>query len=435
MNDKNASLDPKQQVTEKRLSHINIFYSAFGNFLTGLFCIAQYFLTGTPFLGYITAAILAIIFIPTYYFSHAKMSVKNESLWDYFTSCANIIGELNPIFLALGIYFSINACLEYTIIWIVMEVGQIILYIIAFKKHYPNWGNKLYTAVFKWLKTNIAFIITVLLSITFFVLWYINPQENRYADLWLNLSASFIASSITIAVIDRIIKKQKEQNEKPLRSAMYRDIQLFTSRFVSLWQEMYLHSVEDRVNMSAEELFCTDTINIIRGHLDLSCNANVLPKQTWFSHIENSRKDLVERGEKILSMYSGVAEPEAIQAIHHIITDNTLLGRLKLIALIHGHDTVNHIPRPTILASYTSDPADADSIMISQLFSWCRKQYNLLHEAKQDNAVDLFPIPDTLNLGDAKCNPSSAITAEKLNSMIQRFDEWSKKQSEGNSTT
>ena len=434
MSDNKSSMDPKQQVAKKRLSHINIFYSAFGNFLTGLFCIAQYFLTGTPFLGYITIGILAIIFVPTYYFTHAKISIKNEPLWDYFTSCANIIGELNPFFLALGIYFSLNASLEYTILWIVMEVGQIVLYIIAFKKHYPNWGKKLCATIHKWLKRNIAFLITVLLSIAFFVLWYISPQENRYADLWLNLSASFIASSITIAVIDRIITRQKEQNEKPLRFAMYRDIQLFTSRFVSLWQEMYLHSVEDRVNMSAEELFCADTINTIRGHLDLSCNANVLPKQTWFSHIENSRKDLVERGEKILSMYSGVAEPEAIQAIHHIITDNTLLGRLELIALIHGHDTANHIPRPTILASYTSEPADADTIMISQLFSWCRKQYSLLHEAKQDNAVDLFPIPDTLNLGDAKCNLSAAITAAKLSSMIQRFDEWQKEQTSSNSS-
>ena len=77
MNDKKASLDSKQQIAEKRLSHINIFYSAFGNFLTGLFCIAQYFLTGTPFFGYITIGILAIIFIPTYYFTHAKISIKN----------------------------------------------------------------------------------------------------------------------------------------------------------------------------------------------------------------------------------------------------------------------------------------------------------------------------------------------------------------------
>ena len=434
MNDNKASLDPKQQVAEKRLSHINIFYSAFGNFLTGLFCIAQYFLTGTPFFGYITIGILAVIFIPTYYFTHAKISIKNEPLWDYFTSCANIIGELNPIFLALGIYFSLNACLEYTILWIAMEIAQISFYIIALKKHYPNWGKKLCAAVFKWFKSNIALIITVVLSIVFFVLWYIAPPENRFADLWLNLSASFIASSITIAVIDRIIKKQKAQNEKPLRSAMYRDIQLFTSRFVSLWQEMYLHSVEDRVNMSVEELFSANTINAIRGHLDLSCNANVLPKQTWFSHIENSRKDLVERGEKILSMYSVVAEPEAIQAIHHIITDNTLLGRLDLIALIHRHDTANHIPRPTILASYTSEPDDADSIMISQLFSWCRKQYSLLHEAKQDNTVDLFPIPEALNLGDTKGTPSSAITAEKLSSMIQQFDEWRKMQNKDNTS-
>lgn len=434
MNEQNSKdKDECNQKAEKQLSNINQFFSAFGNFLNGIFCISQYFLTGKPLFGYITLGIVAIIGMVTYGISYSKVSLKNDKLWEYITRCANRLGPLNPVFLLLSIIFALNSSFETIMIWIMMELLQLWLYAFEFRKKFPHFGSVLIHKTWSWARSNIALIITFLLAIVFGWLWYISPENNRYADLWLNLSAGFIASFITISVIDRILKKQKETNERPLRQAMYRDIQLFTSRFILLWQEMYLHSVETRTNMTVENFFKPSSIEIIRNSLDLSCMANVYPEQTWFSHIENTRNDLESRGQKILTTYSNIAEPEVLQSIHYLINDSAYLGRLNLIAQMHGYDVREHIPRPTLLASYTLEPKELDLRMTSQLFAWCHTQYEKLRGKSKDTTVIVMPIPTQLDFQTYHTKVTSAITTEKLNRMANEFYNW--QQSKENHTT
>lgn len=424
--------DDRKQNVKKKLSNINLFFTAFGNFLSGIFCISQFFLTGNPMFGYITLGIIGIIVIATYGISYSEASLKNEILWNYIICCSDRLGPFNPIFLLLSIIFALNASIEIILIWILMELVQLCLYAFEFRKAFPHWRIKFIHKVWNIAKNNAAFIVTFLLAIAFGGLWYISPEDNRYADLWLNLSAGFIASSITISVIDRILKKQKDANERPLRQAMYRDIQLFTSRFILLWQEMYLHSVEARTNMTVKEFFAPTSIDTIRNSLDLSCMANVYPEQNWFSHIENTRKDLESRGQKILATYSNIAEPEVLQSIHYLINDSAYLGRLNLIAQMHGYDIREQIPRPTVLASYTLEPKELDLRMTSQLFDWCYIQYEKLHRTTQNTAVIVMPVATELNFQTYKTRVTSAVTEEKLNKMATDFYNW--KQSKGNHT-
>ena len=416
--------DARNRMAERKLSNINLFFSAFGNFLNGIFCISQFFLTGKPLFGYITLGIVVIILAVTYGTSYSKASLKNERLWEYIARCADRLGSMNPVFLLLSIIFALNASIETIVLWIAMELLQLWLYVFEFRKEFPHFGSTVIRKTASWIRKNIALIITFLLALTFGVLWYVSPENNRYADLWLNLSAGFIASSITISVIDRILKKQKEADERPLRQAMYRDIQLFTSRFISLWQEMYLHSVEARTNMTVEDFFSPSSIEVIRNSLDLSCMANVIPAQTWFSHIENSRKDLEDRGQKVLTTYANIAEPDVLQAIHYLINDSAYLGKLNLIALTYGHDVHEHIPRPTLLRSYTLEPKELDAAMTSQLFNWCRTQYKKLHETTKDTSVIVMPISTQLDFQTYKTPVTSAITEEKLSKMIGDFQSW-----------
>lgn len=434
MNEQNPKdKNEHNQKSEKQLSNINQFFSAFGNFLNGIFCISQYFLTGKPLFGYITLGIIVIIGMATYGISYSKVSLKNDKLWAYITQCANRLGPLNPVFLLLSIIFTLNASIETIMIWIIIELLQLCLYAFEFRKKFPYFGSVLIHKTGNWARSNIALIITFLLAVVFGWLWYISPENNRYADLWLNLSAGFIASAITISVIDRILKKQKETNERPLRQAMYRDIQLFTSRFIQMWQEMYLHSVEIRTNMTVEEFFEPSSIEMIRNSLDLSCMANVYPEQTWFSYIENARIDLKSRGQKILTTYSNIAEPEVLQSIHYLIYDSAYLGCLNIVAQTHAYDVHNHIPRPTLLAYYTLKPKELDSKMASKLFTWCHTQYKKLQENSKGTTVIVMPISAQLHFQDSDTKVTSAITIEKLNRMENEFRNW--QQSKKNHTT
>ena len=166
------------------------------------------------------------------------------------------------------------------------------------------------------------------------------------------------------------------------------------------------------------------SIEKIRNSLDLSCMANVYPEQTWFSHIENTRKDLESRGQKILLTFSNIAEPEVLQSIHYLINDSAYLGKLNLIAQMRGYDMREQIPRPTVLANYTLEPKELDYRMTSQLFDWCCTQYEKLHGTTQNNTVIVMPIATQLDFQTYNTKVTSAVTEEKLNKMVTDFYNW-----------
>lgn len=409
--------DTNIQTEEKQLSNINLFFAAYGNFLASTFFICRYFLKEKNLFGYIALGVSIVILIMIYVVSYSKACLKNKKIWTYISLCADRVSPFNPVLLLIGICFAINANVVTTVLWIMIDILQLISYVEEFRKSFPNFGVLFVRRIWSCIKNNMALIVTFLLAILFGWLWFIAPEGNRYAELWLNLSAGFIASFITITVIDRILKNQKETNERPLRQAMYRDIQLFTSRFVLLWQEMYLHSVTERANMKVEELFEPSTIEIIRNSLDLSCMANTYPKQNWFSYIENARKDLENKGQKILSKYTNIAEPEALQAIHYLITDSAYLARLSIIEQMRMINEREHLLSITLLGNYTMNPKDIDLLMVSQLFEWCRSQYEKLHETSKDTTDLIMPIPYQLNFESSQTKADSTITEEKLCTM------------------
>lgn len=156
--------------------------------------------------------------------------------------------------------------------------------------------KKLWSKLKEFAKKNIALLITIGFSILFLILWLYFAEEILLEDLWVNLLAGFIASICTITVIDNILKKQIEKDNLPLKLAMYRDVQLFVSRLISLWQEMYVQSVVLEKKLLISELFTSENINKIYTQLDLEGFPNVTPRQNWFNYIDNAQRDLCERG-------------------------------------------------------------------------------------------------------------------------------------------
>jgi hypothetical protein len=252
-------------------------------------------------------------------------------------------------------------------------------------------------------------------------LWLYFAEEILLEDLWVNLLAGFIASICTITVIDNILKKQIEKDNLPLKLAMYRDVQLFVSRLISLWQEMYVQSVVLEKKLLISELFTSENINKIYTQLDLEGFPNVTPRQNWFNYIDNAQRDLCERGNKILDRYIKFNEPELMQAIHHTINDSAFIGSLEVVNRIRISDELYNIPRCPILEFHIPPPSNTDFEMINCLFEWCRFQYKIL-------SIDykVYAIEEAVVVINPNTSPNSVMTQEKINQKNDEYNNWVK---------
>ena len=248
----------------------------------------------------------------------------------------------------------------------------------SLKKNY--WVNeivkKAISTIRNWIAQNKPLLITISFAIASFVFWLIFSNELNWGDLFLNLLAGFIASILTIAVIDHILKREQEQSELPLKLALYRDVQLFTSRIIGLWKEMYVQSIEQRSIISIDELFSKETMEAIYDNLDLEGRPSIIPEQDWFTYINCNYKEIQNCGEKILDRYISVASPIILQSIHHLISDSAFAGLgLKIVNQIRDVDVRNGIPRVPLLRCYSFPPSERDYEEIYILFKWCNESY------------------------------------------------------------
>ncbi len=270
----------------------------------------------------------------------------------------------------------------------------------------------------KYIKENIALIITIVFTIISLILWIFSTKELDLSDLWLNLLSGFIASVCTIFVIDNILKKQKEKDEKPLRLAFYREVQLFTSRMISFWTEMYIQSNNCLTEIEIDSLFSKSVIDSIYSCLDLEGKPNVIPEQNWFAFIQYNLTDLVKRGNKILDRNISMVEPELFEALYHLINDSPFIGYLFMVNSTHSIDVKEGIPRCPLLSSYVPKPQEKDYKAIETLFKWCRKEYSILEKSSTIYKVDRIISMNSNN------SPSSIMTEERIEYFSIAMENW-----------
>ncbi len=273
-------------------------------------------------------------------------------------------------------------------------------------------------------KQNTPLLITVLFALLAGIGWLLTADTLKISDLCLNLLAGFISSGITIGVIERIIHKQKESKDIPLQKAMYRDVQLFASRLIGFWQEVYVQSTEIRTNITIEELFDPENVITMSVKLNLNGYPNISPKQNWFVYIENQSKDLIQRGEKILETYMSLAEPEIIQAIHFLINDSSYIAYLSSVNAVYKTDRASNIPRPPLLVCYHMQPRESDYVMVEQLFSWCRNKFDTLHGKEYEDKIDIYPIPKRITIINPNSAPTSIMPEDEIIKLFTGFKEW-----------
>lgn len=276
--------------------------------------------------------------------------------------------------------------------------------------------NNMMSKIKAWLKKNVALGATIVFAIFTLVLWLFSVETIDFSDLWLNLLAGFISTICTITVIDSTLKKQKEKEDIPIRLALYRDVQLLTSRFIGLWQEMYAQCNVNRKRILVEDLFSDEEIGYIYKNLDLEGSPSTVPQRNWFVYIEENIKDFKTRGNCILDRYVSIAEPDILQAIHQLINDNTLCAHLLLIHNIRRNDVCEQIPRAPLLFSYACKPNEQDFQSIKIIIKWCRDNY-----VKLNDYGTIYTIPEKVVILNQHIPPSSIIDKEKLENYLIRY--------------
>lgn len=242
------------------------------------------------------------------------------------------------------------------------------------------------------------FIVFIYLSaiIICLILYYIFQYETVLSNLWLNLLADFVFSLCTLLLIERTLQNQKEKNELPLRIARYRDIQLFTSRLITLWMRMFQFTSQWEKEISIDTLFTKDIINEIYERLNMQEEAPVLPKQNWNTHIYNYVNDLIYRGNHILDRYVSIMPPELFGAIHHLTNDSPFIERLQNINELERTGISMRVP---LLKHYIPLPSSRDYESIHILFQWCESEYE-----KLEQYPDIYPIQLIYSVIPAKNN-------------------------------
>lgn len=200
--------------------YYSIFFTAFGSFLSGLFCILQYYFSDDiDVIGIVFAVITIGCIIGL---TSIKRPSKKVMLWKYIEACAGGAGLMSPIIMLSGFYLvaADKKCFVY--ICIFMEVTQLVLYIIdlikLFSLHEKTWLKddkyaitKLYTnlrhlnkAIFTKIKLYcrlphiwISFGILILSMLMLYVS-FITKDANPYVS---SISANVFTGLITGVVI------------------------------------------------------------------------------------------------------------------------------------------------------------------------------------------------------------------------------------------
>ncbi len=124
----------RKKDAEIRLKQINIFFTAYGTFISGLFCILQYFFNSyKKIFAIISFVFLLLVFFITYYISYSKKFSQKESFWKYINKCSDDVGILNPIMLSISFILSFTQEKVWLFFCIILMALHMYIYIIDVK--------------------------------------------------------------------------------------------------------------------------------------------------------------------------------------------------------------------------------------------------------------------------------------------------------------
>jgi hypothetical protein len=138
----------------------------------------------------------------------------------------------------------------------------------------------------------------------------------RWADLGLNLVAEAAGISVTIFVIDALLKRDAARRAAPQQICAYHDIHSMVTRMILLYQMIY--RVSGRRATTLSELLAEPSYHEYMKRVLLDDPAPVVPAKSWLGFFCGECSDFRSRASQIMLRYSSVLDPAAYKLVHQI---------------------------------------------------------------------------------------------------------------------
>ena len=237
-------------------------------------------------------------------------------------------------------------------------------------------------------------------------------------EFGLNFFTEVLGASITILVLDRLIKNREDKKNIPQKLAAYEDVRLYVSRYVSFWATTFRESVPEQEPENINLFFSENGMEKILNYLHMDSEPNVTPPLKWWDWIVHNAKEFKENGDKILDRHSSILDPEAFSYMHQL-TESLFNGMLLMIPALKQTDQLYKFPRVNVLGSYTIEPQKEDYDAILGLIKWCENSYLKLlkHKPSIKKVAAYTPLRDRML--PPKCMIPEEIRQRQLQELIK----------------
>jgi hypothetical protein len=226
---------------------------------------------------------------------------------------------------------------------------------------------------------NFVVVVLSILLIIGLLCWLFIPNAK---DFGLNFFTEMLGATITIFVLDRLIKHREEKKNIPQKLAAYEDVRLYTSRYISFWIDAYRESVPEEEPETIDIFFSENGMSKIWNYLYMDSEPNVTPSRKWWTWIIQNVQEFKSQGDKILDRYSYNLDPVVFGFLHQL-TESSLNYCILLAPNIRQSDSEMGFSRIAVLGNYSIPPQEEDFKAIIGLYKWCNEQYIILkkHDA------------------------------------------------------
>lgn len=262
------------------------------------------------------------------------------------------------------------------------------------------------------IKNEISLILTLILLVSIGLIFWFSSSKTE--DFGLNFFTEMLGVVVTVLIIDRLIRKREESKNIPQKLAVYEDVRLYTSRYISFWTTTFRETVPEPDPTSIKDFFSDNGMTKILSNLHMDAEPNVFPARKWWDWIIQNAKEFKDRGDKILDRHSNNLEPIVFGHIHQL-TESTFNNFLLNINAIRQSDQATNFPRVKVLASYSMKPPQEDFDAILGLIDWCEKSYTILKKYNKS----ILKVSEYNPIKDKKMPPKSMIPELVLNQQIE----------------
>jgi hypothetical protein len=258
------------------------------------------------------------------------------------------------------------------------------------------------------MKTRILIIaIFAILSVIFLYGVYQPGLSDKASGILANLGTGFVGTALTVLIVDWLYERRETARQLPKRIVVHEDVRLLVARSVGFWFNAYMASVPGELPTSIAHLVQPESIDKIRGHLDMNSVPNVTPRRTWWQFLPEQTIDLKNLAEKILHRHSEILDPEAYRSVSQLAQG---LLDPNIINGIRASDQEMGFPRPQILGNYFF-VLDEYFPSLLMLVRWCNKE---AEEIKRAAGFDAMLIDENLVGNRPEGTPKCMVAPEEL---------------------